>query len=106
LPDNDNDDGTEYHVPLEELTGKHGYALARGEDDDEPMDPGAPVAYVADVMKERPSALTIEGMIAGVGQAAQAASHEGGAPQWAMRVLAALFIIPVILTLGRQVGLF
>jgi hypothetical protein len=102
----DNDDGHEYHVPLEELTGKHGYALARGEDDDEPRDPGAPVAYVADVMKDRPSGLTIEGMIAGVGQAAQAASHEGGAPQWAMRVLAALFILPVLFTILHQARVF
>jgi hypothetical protein len=102
----DNRDGNEYHVPLHELTGNHGYALARGEDDDGPVDPGAPVAYVADVMKERPSALTIEGMIAGVGQAAQSASHEGGAPQWTMRVLAALFILPVIFTIGHSVGLF
>jgi hypothetical protein len=103
LPDPDE---SPYHVPLGELTGTHGYALARGEDDDEEPDPGAPVAYVADVMKERPSALTIEGMIAGVGQAAQAASREGGAPVWTMRVLAALFLLPVVFSILRAVGLF
>lgn len=90
-------DDSPYSIPLPELTGRHGYALMRGEDDG-PPDPGAPVAYVADPMKERPSGLTIEGMIRGVGDAAQAAAREGGRAKWVMRAIAAGFIIPAILT--------
>lgn len=94
----------DYHIPIQDLTGRHGYALARGEDDDEPVDPGAPVAYVAEPMKERPNAMTIEGMIIGIGQAAQGAAHEGGASAWTMRVLAAFFILPFVIVLLRNVG--
>jgi len=99
LPDNDvpaNDGDSPYHVPLPELTGRHGYALQRGEDDP-PPDPGAPVAYVADPMHERPSNLTIEGMIRGIGDAAHAAAKEGGSAQWVMRVVAFGFIAPLVL---------
>ena len=96
MPDPE-DDESPYAVPLPELTGKHGYALMRGEDD-EPPDPGAPVAYVADPMKERPSGLTIEGMIRGIGDAAEAAAREGGRPKWVMRAIAAGFIVPVAIT--------
>ena len=99
MPDNDHGDESPYHVPLPELTGKHGYALQRGEDDG-PPDPGAPVAYVADPMKERPSGLTIEGMIRGIGDAAQAAAREGGRPKWVMRAVAAGFIVPMVLSAG------
>jgi hypothetical protein len=106
LPDTDEPEESPYHVQLGDPTGKHGYALVRGEDDESEPDPGAPVAYVADVMKERPSGLTIEGMIAGIGQAAETAAHEGGTPQWAMRVLAALFILPLAYALGHQIGVF
>jgi hypothetical protein len=98
------DDAPDYHIPLQDLTGRHGYALARGEEDDEPIDPGAPVAYVAEPMKERPNALTIEGMIVGIGQAAQGAAREGGAPAWTMRVLAAFFIAPFVVVLLRNLG--
>lgn len=104
MRDNDEDDESPYHVPLPELTGRHGYALMRGEDDDAPLDPGAPVAYVADVMKERPSGLTIEGMIRGIGDAAYAAAHEGGRPKWVMRVVAAGFVLPIVLSAGVWVA--
>ena len=103
MPDEEHPD---YHVPLEALTGKHGYALARGEDDDSPPDPGAPVAYVADPMKERPNALTIEGMIAGIGEAAQGAAREGGSSAWMMRVLVVMFLVPSVVLLGRATGFF
>ena len=96
----ENEDESPYHVPLPELTGRHGYALQRGEGDDEPLDPGAPVAYVADPMKERPNALTIEGMIRGIGDAAYNAAQEGGRAQWTMRVVLAGFMVPVVLGLG------
>jgi hypothetical protein len=99
LRDNRDDDESPYHVPLPELTGRHGYALQRGEGDD-PPDPGAPVAYVADPMHERPSGLTIEGMIRGIGDAAQAAAREGGRPKWVMRAVAVGFIVPIVLWVG------
>jgi hypothetical protein len=102
LPD---DEPPDYHVPLQRLTGSHGYALARGEDDDGPPDPGAPVAYVADPMKERPNALTIEGMIAGIGQAAQGAAKEGGSSAWLIRVLVLAFLTPVAVLLARAFGI-
>lgn len=105
MPDNDDrDDETPYHVPLGDLEGRHGYALQRGEDDDE-IDPGAPVAYVAEPMKERPSALTIEGMIRGIGDAAYGAAKQGGQAKFTMRVVAAMLVLPsVIILLGRAAG--
>jgi hypothetical protein len=102
--DEHDDDGSPYHVPLGDLTGKHGYALVRGEDDETPPDPGAPVAYVAEHVKDRPSALTVEGMIYGIGQAAQGAAREGGSSAWVMRVLAAFFIAPFIVVLLKNIG--
>ena len=100
MPENENDEGdSPYHVPLPELTGRHGYALQRGEDDG-PPDPGAPVAYVADPMKERPNAMTIEGMIRGIGDAAYNAAQEGGRSEWVMRVVALGFIAPIVLGIG------
>ena len=96
MPDNDE---PHYDIPLDELTGRHGYALARGEDDDAPIDPGAPVAYVAEPLKPRPNALTIEGAIAGIGDVAANAAKEGGAPAWTMRFIAFVFLVPMILTL-------
>jgi hypothetical protein len=99
LPD---DDESRFHVPLEDLTGRHGYALVRGEDDETPPDPGAPVAYVAEQVKDRPSGLTIEGMIAGIGAAAQGAAREGGEAAWLMRLLLVIFVLPVVLMIvGR-----
>jgi hypothetical protein len=103
LPEPPEDDSP-YHVPLGDLTGKHGYALVRGEGDEAPPDPGAPVAYVAEHVKDRPSALTIEGMIYGIGQAAQGAAREGGSSAWTMRFLAAVFIAPFVIVLLRNVG--
>ena len=104
MPDDIPEDSP-YHVPLGDLTGKHGYALVRGEDDASPPDPGAPVAYVAEHVKDRPSALTIEGMIYGIGQAAQGAAREGGSSAWLMRMLALFFIAPFLIVLARNVGL-
>lgn len=104
-PPDQPDDDSPYHVPLVDLTGRHGYALVRGEDDDEPPDPGAPIAYVAEHVKDRPSALTIEGMIYGIGQAAQGAAREGGSSAWTMRVLAAIFIAPFVIVLLHNVGI-
>jgi hypothetical protein len=105
LPDQPGDEPPNpYHVSLPDLTGRHGYALVRGEDDDEEPDPGAPVAYVAAPMKERPNALTIEGMIAGIGQAAQGAAKEGGSSAWMMRVLVVMFLLPAAVLLLRAFG--
>ena len=102
----DEEDHPDYHVPLERLTGRHGYALARDADSDEPSDPGAPVAYVADPMKERPNALTIEGMIAGIGQAAQGAAKDpDGSAAWMMRALAVAFLFPTVFLLARALGI-
>lgn len=99
------DETPDYHIPLEDLTGKHGYALARGEDDDGPPDPGAPVAYVADPMHERPSALTIEGMIAGIGAAAHGAAHDDDPTStWVIRALALAFVMPTVVLLLRLLG--
>ena len=101
------EDHHDYGIPLEELTGKHGYALARNEDDDTPPDPGAPVAYVADPMKERPNTMTIEGVIAGIGNlAANAASSartgEDTTPAWVLRVVLFFFCLPiVVIAVGR-----
>ncbi|HEX8001161.1 MAG TPA: hypothetical protein VF519_00535 [Mycobacteriales bacterium] len=91
------DDDSPYHVPLPELTGRHGYARQRGEDD--PPDPGAPVAYVAEPMKERPNAMTIEGAIQGIGDVAYNAAREGGGSAWLMRVVAAAFVLPIVIGL-------
>ena len=100
------EDEKRFQVPLDDLTGKHGYALVRGEDDDTPPDPGAPVAYVAEQVKDRPSALTIEGMIAGIGAAAQGAAREGGESAWLMRLLLAIFLLPIVVMLvGRLTDL-
>ncbi|HEV2890666.1 MAG TPA: hypothetical protein VGX28_09850 [Frankiaceae bacterium] len=90
------EDDSPYHIPLPELTGTHGYAVQRGEDDDEPLDPGAPVAYVAEPMTERPNALTIEGAIKGIGDAAYGAAKQGGSSRTLMRVIAAGFIVPIL----------
>ena len=95
MPDHD-DDESPYHVPLPELTGHHGYARQRGEDDDEPIDPGAPVAYVAETVRPRHSSLTIEGMIQGVGEASYRAAKEGGPPKAIMRLVAAGFLVPTL----------
>jgi hypothetical protein len=103
LPEPRDHDENEYHVPLDDLTGRHGYALARG-DDGEPLDPGAPVAYVAEPMKERPNALTIEGMIVGIGQAAQGAARQGGSAAWTIRLLAAVFVLPFVFIMLHNVG--
>ena len=100
----DHDDDTPYHVPLSDLEGRHGYARQRGEDDDE-IDPGAPVAYVAEPMKERPNALTIEGMIRGIGDASYAAAKQGGQAQFTMRIVAAMLVLPsVAILVGRAAG--
>jgi hypothetical protein len=102
----DDDEAPDYHIPLEQLTGKHGYALARDEESDEPPDPGAPVAYVADPLHERPNALTIEGMIAGIGLAAHnAARDDDPTPTWVMRALAIAFLFPTLFLLLRAVGI-
>lgn len=90
-------DENPYHIPLPELTGRHGYARQRGADDDEPLDPGAPVAYVAEHVRDRPSALTIEGMIRGIGDASYNAAKQGGASAWTMRLIAAGFVLPILL---------
>ena len=95
MPDHD-DDENKYHVPLPELTGRHGYALQRGEGDDEPIDPGAPVAYVAETIKPRHSALTIEGTIRGIGELAYQSAKEGGRAKWVMRGVAAAFVVPPV----------
>jgi hypothetical protein len=105
MPREPHDDETHYDIPLHDLTGRHGYALARGEGDDHEPDPGAPIAYVAEQVKDRPSALTIEGMIVGIGNAAQGAAREGGSSAWVMRVLAAFFILPFVIVLLRNVGI-
>jgi hypothetical protein len=98
-------DDARYHIPLQDLTGRHGYALSRGDDgEDHEPDPGAPVAYVAEQVKDRPSALTIEGMIVGIGNAAQGAAREGGSSAWVLRVMAAFFILPFVILLLRNVG--
>ena len=102
----DDDDPDRFHVSLDELTGRHGYALVRDEDDGAPPDPGAPVAYVAEHVKDRPSALTIEGMIVGIGNAASGAARQGGESAWLMRLLLAIFLLPVVIMLvGRVVDL-
>ena len=91
-------DESPYSIPLPELTGKHGYARQRGEDDG-PPEPGAPVAYVAEHVRDRKSALTIEGMIAGIGDAAYNAAREGGESAWVMRIVAFAFVAPIALGL-------
>ncbi len=90
------EDESPYSIPLPELTGRHGYARQRGEDDDEPIDPGAPVAYVAEPMHERPNALTIEGVIKAIGDASYGAAKQGGPSKALMRVIAAGFILPLV----------
>ena len=97
------EDENPYSIPLPELTGRHGYALQRGEDDDEPLDPGAPVAYVAEQVRDRHSALTIEGMIQGVGDVSYAAAKQGGEAKVIMRVIAAGFVLPTLLGIGYWV---
>ena len=96
MPD---DDEQRYDIPLDDLTGKHGYALFRDEDDDTPIDPGAPVAYVAEPVKPRPNTMTVEGAIIGIGNLAAGAAKEGGTPAWTMRALAAVFVLPIVFVL-------
>ena len=104
----DEEDAQRFHIPLDELTGKHGYALVRDEDDDSPIDPGAPVAYVAEPMKEQPNTMTVEGAIAGIGNlAAAAARDDDPSSAWVLRVVLAMFVIPIFLVvIGRATGLF
>ena len=90
VPDVPDDEST-YHIPLPELTGKYGYARQRGPDD--PPDPGAPVAYVAEHVRDRKSALTIEGAIIGIGDAAYNAAREGGDSARLMRFVAFAFVV-------------
>jgi hypothetical protein len=97
-------DDNEYKIPLHELTGKHGYALARNEDDDTPPEPGAPVAYVADPVGERPNTMTIEGAIVGIGNMAAAAARkeDDTTPAWVLRLVLAAFVVPIVLVvIGR-----
>ena len=102
MPERPEDEHPEYAIPLQDLTGRHGYALARGEDDDTPPDPGAPVAYVADPVKERPNTMTVEGAIVGIGNLAAGAAKEGGTPAWVLRLLVVAFVLPIVLVvLGR-----
>ena len=105
MPETPDDDAPRYDIPLQELTGRHGYARSRAEGEPEPddLDPGAPVAYVAEPMKDRPNMLTIEGMIVGIGNAASAAAKEGGEPAWTMKALLAAFLLPVVALLVAQV---
>jgi hypothetical protein len=91
------DEHPDYGIPLHELTGKHGYALARSEDDDTPPEPGAPVAYVADPVSERPNTMTVEGAIVGIGNMAAGAAKEGGTPAWSLRGLLAAFLVPIVI---------
>lgn len=97
-----------YDIPLDQLTGKHGYALAPDEEGGPPPDPGAPVAYVADPLEERPNTMTIEGAIVGIGNmAAAAARQERGeeprsTPAWMLRLALAAFLVPIVLiVVGR-----
>ena len=103
MPDHHEDDEPpDYAIPLHELTGKHGYALVRGEDDDTPPDPGAPVAYVAEPAKRQPNTMTVEGAIVGIGNMAAGAAKEGGTPAWALRALLLAFVLPIIIVvIGR-----
>ena len=88
----------DYAIPLHELTGKHGYALARNEDSDEPPEPGAPVAYVADPMDERPNTMTIEGAIVGIGNMASAAVRdEDPTSSLVLKIVLAAFTLPILL---------
>ena len=103
MPEHDEDDEQpKYAIPLDELTGTHGYALVRDEDDDSEPDPGAPVAYVADPVKERPNTMTVEGAIVGIGNLAAGAAREGGGSAWMMRALLAAFVLPIlVIVVGR-----
>jgi hypothetical protein len=93
----------DYAIPLHELTGKHGYALARSEDDDTPPEPGAPVAYVADPVKEQPNTMTVEGAIVGIGNlAAAAARDEDPTSALVLKIVLAFFLLPiVVIVVGR-----
>lgn len=93
------DEPQRYDIPLADLTGDHKYALAPDEENDTPPEPGAPVAYVAEPMKEQPNTMTIEGAIVGIGNMAYGAKQEGGTPEWTFRALLALFLIPVAIIL-------
>lgn len=87
----------DYAIPLHELTGKHGYALARNEDSDEPPEPGAPVAYVADPVDERPNTMTIEGAIVGIGNMASAAVRdEDPTSVTVLKIVLAAFTLPIL----------
>ncbi|HVF06077.1 MAG TPA: hypothetical protein VNA20_14645 [Frankiaceae bacterium] len=110
MPENPEDDAPRYDIPLDELTGRHGYARSRAagepDDPDDPIDPGAPVAYVAEEVRDRPNMLTIEGMIVGIGNAASAAAREGGEPKWVLRGLLVVFLLPVLVLVGYTMDLF
>ena len=104
-PHQPEDDAPRYDIPLHELTGRHAYARSLGDDEDpDDVDPGAPVAYVAENVKDRPNMLTVEGMIVGIGNAAQAAARsEDRTPAWVMKGLLAAFLLPVVLILVARV---
>lgn len=109
MPENPEDEAPRYDIPLDELTGTHGYARSRAEgepDPDDPIDPGAPVAYVAEEVRDRPSMLTIEGMIVGIGNAASAAAREDGESKWVLRALLVAFLLPVLVLVGYTADLF
>lgn len=97
----------DFRIPLDDLTGEHKYALAPDEESDTPPEPGAPVAYVADVVREQPNTMTVEGAIVGIGNVAAGAAREGGSSAWTMRLVAAMFVIPALVyTVGRVSDLF
>lgn len=96
------DDIPDFHIPLQDLTGEHKYALAPDETGETPLEPGAPVAYVADPVKDQPNTMTVEGAIIGIGNMASAAAKEGGTPAWSMRAIAAIFVaVAVVYAVGR-----
>ena len=87
----------DFRVPLDDLTGAHKYALAPDEEGGTPPEPGAPVAYVADPVSERPNTMTVEGAIVGIGNMAAGAAKEGGTPAWSLRGLLAAFLVPIVI---------
>lgn len=99
------EDKPDFRIPLGDLTGEHKYALAPDEEGGEPPEPGAPVAYVADPVGERPNTMTIEGAIVGIGNLAAAAARqeeESSTPAWVLRLVLAMFLLPMLLILtGR-----
>ena len=98
------DDIPEFRIPLQDLTGEHKYALAPDEEGETPLEPGAPVAYVAEPAKRQPNTMTVEGAIIGIGNMASAAAKEGGTPAWTMRGVAVLFVgVMLLYAIGRIV---